>query len=59
VAKIARIDAPALIVGESGSGKELIARAIHTNSARAESPFIVINCGAVPEGLLESELYGH
>jgi two-component system, NtrC family, response regulator AtoC len=59
VAKIARIDAPALIVGESGSGKELVARAIHTNSSRAASPFIVINCGALPEGLLESELYGH
>src|SRR5262249_15704183 len=59
VAKIARIEAPVLIVGESGSGKELVARAIHANSARASSAFIVINCGAVPETLLESELYGH
>jgi two-component system, NtrC family, response regulator AtoC len=59
VAKIARIEAPVLIVGESGSGKELVARAIHANSARASSGFIVINCGALPETLLESELYGH
>jgi DNA-binding NtrC family response regulator len=59
VAKIARIESPALIVGESGSGKELVARAIHANSQRASAPFIVINCGALPETLLESELYGH
>jgi DNA-binding NtrC family response regulator len=59
VAKIARIEAPVLIVGESGSGKELIARALHANSRRASSRFVVINCGALPETLLESELYGH
>jgi two-component system, NtrC family, response regulator AtoC len=59
VAKIARIEAPVLVVGESGSGKELVARAIHANSERAAAPFIVINCGALPETLLESELYGH
>jgi two-component system response regulator AtoC len=59
VAKIARIEAPVLIVGESGSGKELVAGAIHANSHRASLPFIVINCGALTETLLESELYGH
>jgi two-component system response regulator AtoC len=59
VAKIARIESPVLIVGESGSGKELVACAIHANSSRATAPFMVINCGALPETLLESELYGH
>jgi DNA-binding NtrC family response regulator len=59
VAKVARIEAPVLVVGESGSGKELVARALHANSPRATAPFIVINCGALPETLLESELYGH
>jgi DNA-binding NtrC family response regulator len=59
VAKIARTDAPVLVVGDSGAGKELVARAVHAHSARAKSPFIVVNCGALPETLLESELYGH
>jgi two-component system response regulator AtoC len=59
VAKIARIEAPVLVLGDSGSGKELIARALHSHSARATAPFVVINCGALPETLLESELYGH
>src|SRR5262249_22287966 len=59
VARIARIEAPVLIVGESGSGKELVARALQTNSAHASGPFVVINCGALTETLLESELFGH
>jgi two-component system response regulator AtoC len=59
IAKIANYKTTVLITGESGVGKELVARALHTRSSRAGEPFIVVNCGAIPENLLESELFGH
>jgi transcriptional regulator with PAS, ATPase and Fis domain len=59
VRRIAQTDAPALIQGESGTGKELIAHALHKESQRAQKNFVPVNCGALPEGLLESELFGH
>jgi two-component system, NtrC family, response regulator PilR len=59
ISKIAPTKAGVLIMGESGTGKELIARAIHYNSQRSEKPFITVNCTAIPETLLESEMFGH
>ncbi|MBU2028170.1 MAG: sigma-54 dependent transcriptional regulator, partial [Proteobacteria bacterium] len=59
IKKVADTPANVLILGESGTGKELVARAIHENSSRSEMPFLVINCGGIPENLLESELFGY
>jgi two-component system response regulator AtoC len=59
ISKIADFKTTVLVTGESGTGKELVARAIHARSSRKNAPFVAINCGAIPENLLESELFGH
>ena len=59
IAKVAPTNSTVLILGETGTGKELVARTVHDQSLRREMPFVAINCGGLPESLIESELFGH
>ena len=59
IAQVAPVDISVLITGESGCGKEIIARSIHKHSKRYQTPMVIVNCGAIPEGIIESELFGH
>ena len=59
VRRVANLNASVLVTGESGTGKELIARAIHNMGSRSSKPFVAVSCGAIPETLIEAELFGH
>ena len=59
IGQVAPVDISVLITGESGTGKEVVARAVHKLSRRANNPLVIVNCGAIPAGIIESELFGH
>ena len=59
VTQVAPVDISVLITGESGTGKEMVAKALHQNSKRSHENLVTVNCGAIPEGIIESELFGH
>jgi len=59
VQQVASLDSPVLLLGETGTGKDVIANAIHYSSSRSNAPFVSVNCGAIPDTLIDSELFGH